>query len=485
MPPDAAPREPEPPVPKPPEDPPPTAPAPDPAPVPEVPEMRPGVDAGAPDAQAWLASQANAEHRGLPSRVEQPALTQAPGLPTPPSVPSPAAAPAPMVSPAQAAESTAEPAATPAAADARAIEQRTPAVPPPAPEPTEVRPPPEAVTSEATPSQIASVPPPPAPGSAPREAEVGPDLAEDGEPEPALPRAAEPAPDPKELEDGPLMQGPPRPTVPDEPTRRDVPESERPDVEPTAESQKTETAVAPATGEGLPPEALSEAAPSPAPVKTAEPPRERDGEAEAVVEPETPLTPVPKSEEASQAEPSTSALASAPSAPSTPSTPSPGGTTPGDRPFERSDRDVDPTSVAGVGEIRFGRVLARDGLEVMPARPRFSHTVRLTALPRNPVIRVTFNRAGRVTRAEFVRGRSTGYPEVDGPLLTAMYRWTARGSKLRDIGPAGVTMTFKVLLREERDLGAPKEGDEDDSAAPDTPSSPEEPAEPDFAEPKP
>jgi hypothetical protein len=91
--------------------------------------------------------------------------------------------------------------------------------------------------------------------------------------------------------------------------------------------------------------------------------------------------------------------------------------------------------------------------------------VRLTTIPRNPTVRITFNRAGRVTRAEFLPGRNTGYPEVDGPLLSAMYRWTAKGKKLRDAGPEGITMNFRVLLREERELGESAQSREDGDGA--------------------
>ena len=473
--------------------------------TPEIPEMRPGVDGGAEDAAAWLASQSELEHRGLPSTVEQPALTQEPGLPTPPSAASPPSSPSPASSPAAAAPSTpvveASSQASPSAAAA-----------PPAAAPV-VKGEPDGVTK---PTQVPlSAPPLPiAPGTAPREAEAGPELEPEGEPEAALPRAAEPVPDPKELKDGPSQPGPAvEPSEPAAPTPPIVPAVEvpkerpapnevdgkdprankaadpqapsAPDERPEDESDPAEVSDVMASPRGeveAPQGAVPEGRTSP---DATERVQDQDASAESALEPvETPADADPleatPTDPVNPAAPSMPVNQSDPSAASPASNPSPGGTTPGDRPFERADRDVDPTSVAGVGEIRFGRVTARDGLEVLPARPRFSHTVRFTTLPRNPMVRVTFNRAGRVTKAEFVRGRSTGYPEVDGPLLTAMYRWTARGAKLREIGPTGVTMTFKVLLREERELGVPQQEGEGAREGAEAPAE-----DPDFAEPRP
>ena len=478
--------------------------------APEIPEMRPGVDGGAADAAAWLASQSEAEHRGLPSTVEQPALTQEPGLPTPPSMPSPASAPA-AASPAQSAADAAlaQPSPTPGSEPAPSVTPPAALAAAPA-----VKGEKEGVTNPSL-VQAPSPPLPAAPGTAPHEAEVGPEPKPDGEPEAAKPQAPEAAPDPKELEEGPKAPGPARevdsqrPTVP-------LPTPREESLAPSTKDGKDSSATKEATPEAPQVEKPDDAAPTPANrADRGEPPRGRadapDGAVPTAVqspdatepvetepvdtEIETPsspdLTPAADrsrpNEAASSLEMSTTSSASNPSAPSPPSMPSPGGTTPGDRPFERADRDVDPTSVAGVGEIRFGKVTARDGLEVLPARPRFSHTVRFTTLPRNPLVRVTFSRVGRVTKAEFVRGRSTGYPEVDGPLLTAMYRWTARGAKLREIGPTGVTMTFKVLLREERELGMPqaerelgREGSAGEGAQPKA-----LPEDPDFSEPRP
>ena len=475
--------------------------------TPEIPEMRPGVDGGAEEAAAWLASQSELEHRGLPSTVEQPALTQEPGLPTPPSAASPPSSP-----------SSPSPASSPSAAapSAPAAEALVPASPPAAATPPAAAPvvkgEPDGVTK---PTQVPlSAPPLPiAPGTAPREAEAGPELKPDGEPEAALPRAPEPAPDPKQLKDGPSQPGPaieplsptePKPTivpVVEVPKERPAPSEvdgkdplatkaadpqapSAPDERPEDESDPAEVADVQASPRGeaeAPQGAVPEGRTSPdATERVQDQDASRESASEAAATPaDADSAEGAPTELANPAAPAMPVNQSDPSADSPASNPSPGGTTPGDRPFERADRDVDPTSVAGVGEIRFGRVTARDGLEVLPARPRFSHTVRFTTLPRNPMVRVTFNRAGRVTKAEFVRGRSTGYPEVDGPLLTAMYRWTARGAKLREIGPTGVTMTFKVLLREERELGVPQEGEG-------TREGTEAPAEdPDFAEPRP
>lgn len=118
---------------------------------------------------------------------------------------------------------------------------------------------------------------------------------------------------------------------------------------------------------------------------------------------------------------------------------------------EASDTESDASSTAGAIDYRPGKPLAGKGLKIRTVRPNWTTTTRLTALPRNPMVRVVFARDGRVLEAEFV-GPGTGYADVDAPLLHAIRRWTASGKELErlpaDQPRAGVTMTFRVILRE-------------------------------------
>ena len=69
----------------------------------------------------------------------------------------------------------------------------------------------------------------------------------------------------------------------------------------------------------------------------------------------------------------------------------------------------------------------------------------IVASPKDAVVHVTFGRSGKVIRAEFAK-EGTGYADVDGPLLDAIYRWTARGVMLERIpsGDPHTGLTFEI-----------------------------------------
>jgi hypothetical protein len=96
--------------------------------------------------------------------------------------------------------------------------------------------------------------------------------------------------------------------------------------------------------------------------------------------------------------------------------------------------------------------LTGKGIRIRTVVPRFSTTTQLTAMPRNPVIVIRFNRAGRVVKAEFEGLEGTGYSGIDEPLLDAVYRWTAVGEQLNRL-PANSkeTISFRIryLLKDE------------------------------------
>ena len=135
-----------------------------------------------------------------------------------------------------------------------------------------------------------------------------------------------------------------------------------------------------------------------------------------------------------------------------PPSPPPGGTGQASAtvPGEQSDREADASSTEEPVDIRPGRPAAAKGLEIVTRRPDFSRVTRLTVYPpHNPRLKVRFNRDGRVSEANFVK--PTGVTEIDSPVLSAVYRWTAKGealAKLPENDPkAGVTITVTILLR--------------------------------------
>lgn len=116
----------------------------------------------------------------------------------------------------------------------------------------------------------------------------------------------------------------------------------------------------------------------------------------------------------------------------------------------KSDRESLATSERDPIDVRPGRPAAGKGVEILTVRPRWSYTTQLTSAPRNPVVRVEFGKGGKVVKAEFVNG-GTGSRDVDEPLISALYRWTAKGAAIDKLAsrPEGevVALTFRVLLR--------------------------------------
>ncbi len=124
---------------------------------------------------------------------------------------------------------------------------------------------------------------------------------------------------------------------------------------------------------------------------------------------------------------------------------------PGARPAEVSEADTSPTSRIPAIDVKLGRPAAGQGLEVITVRPRFSVTTTLTTEPQRSSIDVVFGRDGTVLKAAFLEGKTTGYSEVDGPLLDAVYRWRAKGKALLDLPPGrdpskGLLVTFHIEL---------------------------------------
>jgi hypothetical protein len=78
-------------------------------------------------------------------------------------------------------------------------------------------------------------------------------------------------------------------------------------------------------------------------------------------------------------------------------------------------------------------------------------TTLLTSSPKNTVVRIRFARSGKVTKAAFVDG-GTGYADVDGPLLDAVYRWIAQGEVLKIIPTgdpqAGLNFDIKFIMQQ-------------------------------------
>lgn len=114
-----------------------------------------------------------------------------------------------------------------------------------------------------------------------------------------------------------------------------------------------------------------------------------------------------------------------------------------------SQKESDPTALQEPVQWTPGRPPAVEGLDITTVVPKWTVATRLSALPRNPVVRIDFAKDGSVRKAEFLRGRSTGEADVDGPLLDAIYRWRANGKALDDLpetSDAAVSFNMEILL---------------------------------------
>jgi hypothetical protein len=128
---------------------------------------------------------------------------------------------------------------------------------------------------------------------------------------------------------------------------------------------------------------------------------------------------------------------------------------PGTGPGERSTSEVSPSSRFPVLDVRPGHPAAAEGLDIRTRRPQWTLGTRMTARPVNPLIDIAFGRDGRVREAGFVveKGvrRDTGYADVDGPLLDAVYRWVASGRALDELDAsdpdARLVIRLRVILR--------------------------------------
>lgn len=130
----------------------------------------------------------------------------------------------------------------------------------------------------------------------------------------------------------------------------------------------------------------------------------------------------------------------------------------GDKPTSapRSDREADPTALVYAQSVRPGRVLTGPGLEVKTFRPDYS-AASAFALPHNPKAVITFDLDGTVLQADLLT--STGYENVDSPLLTSLYRWKATGKRLE-----AFTAPFQIeitILLNGADEPPPSEEDAD------------------------
>lgn len=110
----------------------------------------------------------------------------------------------------------------------------------------------------------------------------------------------------------------------------------------------------------------------------------------------------------------------------------------------RSEAEAPPTDVNEQPErVHAGGVIAAEGIRIITAQPVFSVVTRASTIPKNPLVRVTFNAQGVVTKAQILR--SSGSENVDGPILASLYKWRAEGEHLSKV-KGEFSKTIEILL---------------------------------------
>lgn len=281
---------------------------------------------------------------------------------------------------------------------------------------------------EEPPADPRSTPAPPTGPQAPTPA--GPDLPSADSPDALPPGAGEP-PAGTPQEEPPPVDDPKAPNPVDHP-------APDPATDPTTEP----TPAAPPPSEAPKPEP-PQPSPVPSPVPAPEP------------TPEPTTEPSPSPSETPQPQPTPQ-----PEAPATPSEPRPEGGAPSGSPEtpapgpqrpappqagESAKRESDAFSVVDVPpeNWRAGKPLAMRGLEIETRKPRLPLLTQLTTRPMSPIVEMRFDRTGRVVQARMIA--STGFEQVDGPILDSLYRWRAKGELLKRLGE-GQVYVYRIRL---------------------------------------
>lgn len=95
----------------------------------------------------------------------------------------------------------------------------------------------------------------------------------------------------------------------------------------------------------------------------------------------------------------------------------------------REDRESPPvTRIKDTLVVVPGAVYTAQGVEIKTFAPRPTTVALFSTVPNNPEAILLFDNTGAVVDVTLVR--STGSPNWDGPVMTSLYRWKAKGPKI-------------------------------------------------------
>lgn len=107
----------------------------------------------------------------------------------------------------------------------------------------------------------------------------------------------------------------------------------------------------------------------------------------------------------------------------------------------KSDFESPPVSEIASAEIHPGAVVSIQGVSIKTIRARYSVVAMMTSvIPHDPIFRVHFSDKGIVDSVEKLR--SSGYDNVDGPIVTSLWKWKAQGK----LGADGLTIRRLHIL---------------------------------------
>lgn len=296
-------------------------------------------------------------------------------------------------------------------------------------------------------------------------------------PLPGLESVANPPPMPQKVDESPEISEPAQPEMQQEPQpeSQQAPESEpitEPapvlPAEPTPQKPVEETSPPAQEPIELPPIGPSlvskpnpaepdRAEPVPTEPKPSEPDQTQPGQAEPQPDSETETKPVnepvvePTTEPMGPPAPPIDRPVSPQPVQPEPPQPTQQPTAPGE-PAELSDRQADLARREALDyDTDTNRPLASEGLEIKTVRPDWPVIVRQSFRPRNPVVLIHFGANGKVKRVDFLRetngAKGTGIRAVDGPIIDAVYRWTAKGARIESLDRTDPNAEFVVSIR--------------------------------------
>ncbi len=108
---------------------------------------------------------------------------------------------------------------------------------------------------------------------------------------------------------------------------------------------------------------------------------------------------------------------------------------PSDSQGRKDTRDADFAAIRAAERVRLGQPVAAKGLRINTVKPRGTHLHSIMAMYTDPVVRVFFDRQGKVREVKFIR--RSQHPDVDRYVLNAVFQWTAEGEELLKLPVSG------------------------------------------------